>query len=47
MLIYDDLGFGFWGWGFVLGFWGCSFQFMGFGACGAGPSGFLGLELSI
>ena len=40
-------GSGFWGWGLVLGFWGCGFQLMGFGACGVGPSGFLGLGLSI
>ena len=31
-------GFGLWGWGF---------QLMGFGTCGMGPPGFLGLGLSI
>ena len=35
---------GCWGWGPILGFWGWGFQLMGFGACGVGPSGFLGLE---
>ena len=38
---------GFWGWGLILCFWGWGFQFMGFGACGEGPSGFFGLGLSI
>ena len=45
-LIYGGLGF--WGWGFILGFWG--FQLMGFGACGVtgvGPSGFFGLGHSL
>ena len=40
-------GLGFWGWGLILGFWGWGFQFMGFGACGAGPSGFFGFGLSL
>ena len=39
-LIYGSLGFR--GWGLRLGFWGWGFQLMGFGACGVGPSGFLG-----
>ena len=43
LLIYDDLGFGFWGWGLGSVFWGCSFQFMGFGACNVGLSGFFGV----
>ena len=38
LLIYGGLGF--WGWGLIMGFWGWGFQLMGFGACGAGPSGF-------
>ena len=33
--------------GLRLGFWGWGIQLMGFGACGVGPSGFLGLGLSI
>ena len=39
----------FWGWGHtcILGFWGWGFQSMGFGACGVGPSGFLGLGFSV
>ena len=36
-------GLGFWCWGLILGFWGWGFQFMGFGACGVGPSVFLGV----
>ena len=36
-------GLGFWGWVLILGFSGWGFQLMGFGACGVGPSGFLGL----
>ena len=40
-------GLGFGGWGLILGFWGWGFQLMGFGACGVGPSGFLGFGLSI
>ena len=40
-------GLGFWVWGLILGFWGWGFQLMGFGACGVGPSGFFGLELSL
>ena len=35
------------GLGLRLGFWGWCFQLMGFGACGVGPSGFVGLGLSI
>ena len=45
LLIYGGLGF--WGWGLRLGFWGWGFQLRGFWACGVGPSGFLGLRLSI
>ena len=37
LLIYGG-GFGFWGWGLILGF-----QLMAFGACGVGPSWFFGL----
>ena len=33
---------GFWGWDLILGFWSWGFRFMGFWACGVGPSGFLG-----
>ena len=45
MLIYGGLGF--WGWSLRLGFWGWGLQLMGFGACGMGRSGFIGLGLSI
>ena len=39
--------FGVLGLGSYIGFWGWGFQLMEFGACGVGPSGFFGLELSI
>ena len=42
LLIYSGLGVG----GGVL-VWVFGFQLMGFGACGVGPSGFLGLGLSM
>ena len=45
MLIYGGLGF--WGWGLGLGFRGREFQLMEFRAYGVGPSGFLGMGLSI
>ena len=44
-LIYGGLGF--WGWRLRIGFWDRSFQLMGFGACGVGPSGLFGLGLYI
>ena len=37
LLIYGDLGLG----GLGLGFWGWSFQLMGFVACGVGPTWFV------
>ena len=40
-------GLGIWCWGLIFGFGGWGFQLMEFGACGVGPSGFFGLELSI
>ena len=47
LLIYGGLRFGvlqFWSW---IWFLGGTFLLMGFGACGVGPSEFLGLGLSI
>ena len=44
LLIYGGLGVGvlgaFWGRDLGLGFWGWSFQLMGFRVCYVGPSGF-------
>ena len=45
LLIAGGLEFGVLG--LILGFWGSGFQLMGFGACGVGPSGFVGFGLSI
>ena len=39
LLFYGGLG----GWGPGLDPWGWGFQFMGFGACGVGPSGVFGV----
>ena len=36
-------GLRFWVWGIGVGFWGWGFQLIGFGACGARPSGFFGV----
>ena len=41
-LIYGGLGFGVLGLGSYIGFLGLGFSVDGFGACGVGPSGFLG-----
>ena len=38
-------GVGLWGWGLNLGFWGWGFPLMGFGVCGAEPSGFFWVGL--
>ena len=42
LLISGRLGF--WGWDLRSGFCGWGFQLIGFGACGVGPSGFLGVR---
>ena len=47
-LIFADLWwFGVLGLGLTFGYWGWIFQFIEFGTCGVGPSGFFRLGLSI